>query len=82
MGEIDSSFPSAHTAGSFAAAFTLAVFWPPLALVVCVLASLVAFSRMFLEFHFFSDVMGGILLAYFLSTFVLNSDFLIFFGFA
>lgn len=56
---LDSSFPSGHTGASFAAAsammFTGFRFWPCAA----VLASLVAFSRLYLYVHFPSDVLFG-----------------------
>lgn len=80
LGEIDSAFPSAHTAGSFVAAFTLSVFWPAWSAPLFVLASLVAFSRIYLEMHFLSDVMGGILLAYLIVSLTLDSSLLIFLG--
>lgn len=56
------SFPSGHTAASFAAAITLWKFdrrWGGAALV---LAALIAFSRMYLFVHYPTDVLGGILL--------------------
>lgn len=81
LGEIDSAFPSAHTAGSFVAAFTLSYFWPAWSAPFFVLASLIAFSRIYLELHFLSDVMGGILLAYLVVNFVLDSSLLVFLGF-
>ena len=56
------SFPSGHTAASFASAAVLwlrrsAFFRPAL-----VLAALIAFSRLYLFVHFPTDVMAGILL--------------------
>ena len=81
LGEIDSAFPSAHTAGSFAAAFTISTFWSVFSVPIFVLAGFVALSRMYLELHFFSDVMGGILLAYLMVIIVLDSQILIFLGF-
>ena len=81
LGKIDSAFPSAHTAGSFAAAFALALFWPPLAAPVFISAALVAFSRMYLELHFFSDVIGAIFVAYLTMALVVDSDLLLLFGF-
>ena len=58
----DPSFPSGHTAASFASATVLwlrrsAFFRPAL-----VLAALIAFSRLYLFVHFPTDVMAGILL--------------------
>lgn len=80
IGEIDSSFPSAHTAGSFAAALMVANFNPDWALPTLIFAGLVACSRLYLQFHFFSDVTGGILLAYIAVIFTLQSNFLTFLG--
>lgn len=57
----DYSFPSGHTAASFAAAFGLfyrdmrKLFWPAV-----ILASMIAFSRMYLYVHYPTDVLAGI----------------------
>ncbi len=55
------SFPSGHTAGSFTAVFALFFrkekkLWPA----CMVLASLIAFSRMYLYVHYPTDILGGI----------------------
>ncbi len=55
----DASFPSGHTASSFAAATTLAAFYPNAAPLVFTLASLVGASRVHLGHHFPSDVTAG-----------------------
>ncbi len=81
LGEIDSAFPSAHTAGSFVAAFTIAFFWPAWSIPFFIVATLVAVSRMYLELHFFSDVTGGVLLAYLMMNLALDSQILLFLGF-
>jgi len=83
LGKIDSAFPSAHTAGSFAAAFSLMVFWDwsLLALAALALAGFIAVSRMYLQLHFLSDVAGGILFAHVMVSLVLGSDFLLWLGF-
>lgn len=80
LGKVDSAFPSAHTAGSFVAAFALAIFWPAWSIPFFALAALVAISRIYLELHFFSDVMGGMLLAYLMAVFTLDSQILLFLG--
>lgn len=81
LGKVDSAFPSAHAAGSFAAAISISIFWPSFAPIVLTLAALIAYSRIHLELHYFSDVIGGILLAYLVTNFVLDSSLLVFLGF-
>lgn len=59
----DFSFPSGHTAASFAAAAALAFsgekkLWKP----ALVLAALIAFSRMYLYVHYPTDILGGIVI--------------------
>jgi undecaprenyl-diphosphatase len=55
----DHSFPSGHTASSFAAATALAFFYPRAAPVVYTLATGVAVSRVHLGVHFPSDTAVG-----------------------
>ena len=58
----DASFPSGHTAVSFAAVsalyFSKSPLWKPAAVLACV----IAFSRLYLYVHWPSDVLGGIVL--------------------
>ncbi|MEE1242887.1 phosphatase PAP2 family protein [Frisingicoccus sp.] len=61
----DYSFPSGHTAASFAAVAALYLagekkIWPP----VLVMACLIAFSRMYLYVHYPTDILGGILVGF------------------
>lgn len=58
----DYSFPSGHTASSFAVAAIIQYFYPKQAKYAWVLACLIAFSRMFLFVHFPTDILGGIVL--------------------
>ena len=58
----DASFPSGHTAAAFAMVFALKtagspLWWPALAL-----ATVTAFSRLYLYVHWPTDVLGGVLL--------------------
>jgi len=55
----DASFPSGHTAGSFAAAVALTTFYPRDAPLLLGVASAVGASRVYLGHHFPSDVLVG-----------------------
>jgi undecaprenyl-diphosphatase len=58
----DASFPSGHSASSFAAATTLAAYYPKAAPLAFALATGVAASRVHLGHHFPSDtVVGGLI---------------------
>jgi undecaprenyl-diphosphatase len=56
---LDASFPSGHTASSFAAATALTMFYPKVAPLVYTLAAGVGISRVYLGHHFPSDVAVG-----------------------
>ncbi len=61
----DFSFPSGHTAASFAVVSALFFFGEQkLCLSSLVLASLIAFSRMYLYVHYPTDILGGILVGW------------------
>ncbi len=60
----DYSFPSGHTTASFVSAFVLFKGSRKFGYVALVVASLIAFSRMYLFVHFPTDILGGILVAW------------------
>ena len=55
----DFSFPSGHTAGSFAAATALAAFYPERTPLLVTIAALVGYSRVYLGHHHPTDVIAG-----------------------
>lgn len=56
------SFPSGHTLASFEAATVLMIRDKRLGVPALVIASLIAFSRLYLYFHYPTDIIGGIIL--------------------
>ncbi|MBM4340142.1 MAG: phosphatase PAP2 family protein [Deltaproteobacteria bacterium] len=64
-GEIlDPSFPSAHAALSFMMATLLAYWFPRFGIIFYVIASFIAWTRIYLGLHFPTDVLVGSLLGY------------------
>lgn len=59
---VDASFPSGHSTASFAVATSLALCWPSATAISIPLATLVALSRIYLGYHYPSDIMAGTLL--------------------
>lgn len=69
---ISYSFPSGHAASSFAAAGILAPAFKKYAYLFNIMALLIAFSRLYLFVHYPTDIMGGMLLGFFVSKYVLS----------
>jgi undecaprenyl-diphosphatase len=73
------SFPSGHTSSSFAAAGILYAMQSKLTLLAFIMAALIAFSRVYLNVHYPTDVFMGIILGLFcahLVVYVFNDSFL------
>jgi undecaprenyl-diphosphatase len=56
------SFPSAHTTSSFAAAGILSRYLKKYTIAFFILAALIAFSRLYLNVHYPTDVLAGVVL--------------------
>ncbi len=69
----DGSFPSGHTATSFAGAAVLACFAPRLAPFLYLLAAAIGFSRIYVGVHWPLDVLGGAVLGTAVALLVLTS---------
>lgn len=59
---IDYSFPSGHSTSSFAVFTVICFTLPELCIPVFILACMIAFSRMYLQVHYPSDVACGIMI--------------------
>lgn len=70
----DFSFPSGHTYASFVSAFIIFKFHKRTGAAALIVASLIAFSRMYLYAHFPSDILGGIVLAAVIAAAVLSTN--------
>ncbi len=58
--EAEPAFPSGHTSNAFAFATTLSYYHRKAAPFLFAWAILIAFSRVFLGFHYFTDLIGGV----------------------
>ena len=65
------SFPSGHTTSSFAVAGVLARYFKDYAYEFFSLASLIAFSRLYLYVHYPTDVLGGMVLGFICSGIII-----------
>lgn len=64
----DYSFPSGHATFSFAAATILAYFDKKRKKIFYLIALLISFSRIYLGYHYFFDVVGGAILGWLISV--------------
>lgn len=58
----DYSFPSGHTTASFEGATVILIQHRKWGIAACVLAALIAFSRMYVYVHYPTDILGGLIL--------------------
>jgi lipid A 4'-phosphatase len=58
------SFPSGHTSTIFVVALFLSIFTPKIKYYYLFFASLIAFSRVVVSAHFFTDLLGGVVVAF------------------
>jgi undecaprenyl-diphosphatase len=68
----DFSFPSGHASTAFAAATVLAYFDKKRRFLYYTVATLIAFSRIYLGCHYFFDVIAGAVFGYLISKLILN----------
>lgn len=61
------SFPSRHTVSAFAIALACFNIFPPLGIIMIILAIIVSFSRILCGVHYISDVIAAILIAIFIA---------------
>lgn len=65
--ETEPAFPSTHTVNAFALATTISSYHRKFTIVMYAWALLVAFSRIYLGLHYFTDVVGGAILGFVVS---------------
>ena len=66
------SFPSGHSASSFTVAGIFILMNSSMSVYITILASLIAFSRLYLDVHYPTDVLTGIILGLLCSSIVYN----------
>lgn len=58
------SFPSGHTSTIFIVALVMCILTPKIKFIYIFFASIVAISRVFVGAHFFTDIIGGVMVAF------------------
>lgn len=66
------SFPSGHTLDAFTSATAIFMYYRKPGIAAFVVASLIAFSRMYLFMHYPTDILGGIVIAVGVAVIVVN----------
>lgn len=72
LGKADSSFPSSHTSVAIGLAVILSMYVPMLTVLWFLLAFLVALGRIYIQMHYPTDVVGGIIIGLILSYITLH----------
>ncbi|WP_294375645.1 phosphatase PAP2 family protein [uncultured Clostridium sp.] len=62
------SFPSGHTASSFAASAVFFAINSEISILIVIIATLIALSRIYLKVHYVSDVIGGAIIGFLLGN--------------
>ncbi|MBP6085371.1 phosphatase PAP2 family protein [Candidatus Gracilibacteria bacterium] len=62
LGKTDSAFPSSHTLIAVGLAYILSAYFPSLLLVFVLIACLVGLGRIYIQMHYLTDVIGGLLI--------------------
>lgn len=68
------SFPSGHTTSAFSVAFTIFKQHKKLGIIAIVMASIMAFTRLYVFVHFPTDIYGGIIVAVGIAYFVYRME--------
>jgi len=73
MLETEPAFPSVHTVNAFALATTISSYHRKFTIVMYVWALLIAFSRVYLGLHYFTDIVGGAVLGFVVSYLITHA---------
>ncbi|MBI4836639.1 MAG: phosphatase PAP2 family protein [Candidatus Abawacabacteria bacterium] len=62
LGKFDSSFPSLHALSAFNLAYLLSIIFPDFLAFWIGIATFIGLSRIYIQVHYFTDVLGGVVL--------------------